>query len=89
MNYYTGFEADVIVYANYIVNGKTYKTQLASNIEDVTMYIRYMFNGYIEINCDNIKTITFSNNIDVSNMTNMRFMSYSCFSLTSLEGMSN
>ncbi len=53
------------------------------------MYTRYMFNGYIEINCDNIKTITFSNNIDVSNMTNMRFMSYSCFSLTSLEGMSN
>ncbi len=38
LNYYTGFEADVIVYANYIVNGKTYKTQLASNIEDVTMY---------------------------------------------------
>lgn len=88
LNYYTGSETDVIVYANYEVNGKTYKTQIKSNDNPyATSYSTtpYMFNGSAKTNCQNIKTITFSNNIDTSNVKSMICMFYNCILLTSLD----
>lgn len=80
LNYYTGSETDVIVYGNYEIGGKTYKTQIASNGDNGTTYDDYMFSGKPAIG-----TITFSKNIDTSNVTNMSYMFYQCFKLTSIE----
>lgn len=81
LNYYKESETDVIVYANYVVGGKTYKTQLASNTNNTN----YMFNGSRQTNCKKIKTIKFSKNIDTSNVTNMSYMFNQCTGLTSLD----
>ena len=80
LNYYTGSETDVVVYANYEIDGKSYKTQLASYGENGTTYDKYMFSKK-----NAIKTIKFSKNIDTSNVTSMVYMFYSCRSLTSLD----
>lgn len=88
LNYYVGSESDVIVYANYIIDGKSYKTQIASNTDDATNATPYMFNGNPQTNCKNIKSIIFSDSIDTSNVTNMSFMFYECQSLIEL-GISN
>lgn len=85
LNYYTGSESDVIVYANYEVDGKTYKTQLKSHANDTQANSPYMFNGFAMKNCQNIKTIKFSKDIDTSNVTNMCCMFHSCTSLTDLD----
>lgn len=86
LNYYKGSETDVIVYANYVIGGKNYKTQIKSNADNATAYsTRYMFNSYSQTNCQNIKTIKFSENIDTSNVTNMSFMFYNCANLTTLD----
>ncbi len=85
LNYYKGSETDVIVYGNYEIGDKTYKTQLASNTEDARYSTKYMFNGYAQTNCNNIKTITFCDAIDTSNVTNMRYMFHQCKSLTKLD----
>ena len=85
LNYYKGSETDVIVYANYPVDGKTYKTQLASNSGNGPYNAKYMFNGYQQVDCKNIETIKFSKNIDTSNVTDMNCMFYQCQSLTSLD----
>lgn len=78
LNYYKGAETNVIVYANYVIGGKTYKTQLASNADNATASTSYMFNGGAQKNCKSIKTIKFSKDIDTSNVTNMRYMFNSC-----------
>lgn len=86
LNYYTGSETDVIVYANYAIGGKTYKTQLASNVDSASVNTTpYMFNAQAKTNCNKIKTIKFSNGIDTSNVTNMRCMFGWCSALTSLD----
>lgn len=85
LNYYTGSETDVIVYANYPVENKTYRTQLASNSGNGPYNAKYMFNGYQQADCKNIETIKFSKNIDTSNVTDMNCMFYQCQSLTSLD----
>lgn len=86
LNYYTGSETDVIVYANYPVDEKTYKTQLASNDTfDTNTKKPYMFNGRVEANCKNIKTIIFAPNINTSNVTNMNMMFKDCTGLTNLD----
>ena len=86
LNYYKGSETDVIVYANYVINGKIYKTQLASNADNAHYQItKYMFNGYALESNQNIRSIKFSEGIDTSNVTNMDNMFYYCKSLASLE----
>lgn len=86
LNYYKGSETDVIVYANYIVNGKTYKTQIASYGENGTTHGYYMFNASVANDPKkNIKSIKFSHEIDTSNVTNMRGMFYHCNSLIDLD----
>lgn len=87
LNYYTGSETDVIVYANYEVNGKTYKTQIKSNDTSggAPYNVAYMFNGSAQANCKNIKTIKFSSSIDTSNVTNMGYMFRFCQSLIELD----
>ncbi len=85
LNYYKGSETDVIVYANYVVNGKTYKTEIASNGNDSAVSTYYMFNGVNWENCQNIKSIIFSKSIDTSNVTSMRDMFLNCSSLTDLD----
>ncbi len=88
LNYYIGSETDVIVYANYVVAGKTYKTQIASSRNNSnTHYEDYMFdaNAGMRTNCKNIKTIAFSKAIDTSDVTSMYGMFSYCLSLTSLD----
>ena len=101
LNYYTGSETDVIVYANYEVNGKTYKTQLKSFKNDNNFKyegaVGYMFNGAARPNstdggltgyqtrCRYIKSIKFSKDIDTSNVTDMRYMFSNCSELTDLD----
>lgn len=85
LNYYTGSETDVIVYANYEIGGKTYKTQIKSNSASAKNETKYMFNGAAQENCKNIETIKFCKNIDISNVTDMSWMFNNCESLTSLD----
>lgn len=76
---YGGSETNVIVYANYEVSGKIYKTQLASspNLGNANLY---MFNGQATgAKHRNItKSIKFSHSIDTSNITSMKYMFYDC-----------
>lgn len=81
LNYYKGSKTDVIVYANYVIGEKTYKTQI-SNYSGSTLY---MFSGDRQANCKNIKSIKFSNSIDTSNLTDISYMFYHCESLTSID----
>lgn len=86
LNYYMGSETEVIVYGNYPVGEKTYKTQLASNdVFDTNSKKAYMFNGYAQENCQNITSIVFSDLIDTSNVTNMNMMFKYCHALISLD----
>lgn len=87
LNYYTGSETNVIVYGNYEIDGKRYKTKIASNVnpQDSKELYPYMFNGYVHRNCQNIKSIVFSKNIDTSNVTDMDYMFNQCKGITSLD----
>ena len=82
LNYYTGSETDVIVYANYIIGEKTYKT-LISSFPDIS-YADYMFSMYGGSYCKSITSIRFSDYINTNNVTNMSQMFLGCQSLTSL-----
>lgn len=94
LNYYTGSETDVMVYANYVINGKIYKTQIASNKSTSDYKTLYMFNGDGRTGTTSssfvsksryIKSIKFSNDIDTSNVTNMSYMFNGCETLTDLD----
>lgn len=87
LNYYKGAETNVIVYANYVIGGKTYKTQLASNpYNDIDALNKpYMFNRNAMSNCLNILSIKFSKDIDTSNVTDMSYMFYRCSKLVGLD----
>lgn len=81
LNSYIGSETNVVVYVNYVINGKTYKTQLASNSTTANAAnTNYMFN-----NCKTVKTIKFSDAIDTSNVANMSYMFGYCSKLTDIE----
>lgn len=87
LNYYKGYEyaeTDVIVYANYVIDGKTYKTQIKNNDENANNRTAYMFNNNFNY-CQYIETIKFSDGIDTSNVTNMSFMFYGCSKLTDID----
>lgn len=82
LNYYIGLDyanpkKDVIVYANYVIDGKTYKTQIKSNDVNATVNTAYMFNNNFNY-AQYIETIQFSGGIDMSNVTNMSYMFNSC-----------
>lgn len=77
LNYYKGSEAAVIVYANYMIGEKSYKTQIA---DAVSFGRTYMF-----ANKENIKTVKFSDSLDTSAVTNMEGMFYYCKALTSID----
>lgn len=85
-NYYKGSETDVIVYANYVIGGKTYKTQIASSANSDDIRINYMFNGYGngQIGCQKIQSIAFSRGIITRNVTNMNYMFANCRKLSSI-----
>lgn len=85
LNYYKGSETDVIVYANYVIGDRTYKTKLSSNANGATHQTPYMFNGYRDSRIGNIRTIKFSKNIDSSNVTDMSYMFYYCEKLKELD----
>jgi len=89
LNYYIGLDyanpkKDVIVYANYVIDGKTYKTQIKSNDVNATVNTAYMFNNNFNY-AQYIETIQFSGGIDMSNVTNMSYMFNSCTKLTSVD----
>ena len=73
LNQYTGSEENVIVYENYVIDGVTYKAKFNDDASN-------MFKDKV-----NIKTIKFSPNFDTSNVANMKYMFYRCYSLTSLD----
>lgn len=77
LKYYKGTKVDVIVYANYVIGEKIYKTQIANG---VSFGSTYMFS-----NKANIKTVKFSDSLDTSNITNMTGMFYYCKNLTSID----
>ena len=88
LNYYIGLDyanpkKDVIVYANYVIDGKTYKTQIKSNDVNATANTAYMFNNNFNY-AQYIEIIQFSDGIDMSNVTNMSYMFNSCTKLTSI-----
>lgn len=89
LNYYIGLDyanpkKDVIVYANYVIDGKTYKTQIKSNDVNATVNTAYMFNNNFNY-AQYVETIQFSGGIDMSNVTNMSYMFNSCTKLTSVD----
>ncbi len=86
LNYYIGTYTgtEVIVYANYVIDGKTYKTQIKSNDENATNRTPYMFNNEFNYN-QYLEIIKFSDDIDMSNVTNMRSMFYGCGRLTDID----
>jgi len=86
LNYYIGTYTgtEVIVYANYVIDGKTYKTQIKSNDENATNRTPYMFNNEFNYN-QYLEIIKFSDDIDMSNVTNMRSMFYGCSKLTDID----
>lgn len=75
-------ETDVVVYANYIVNSRTYKTQLANfGYPGSGGYsYSYMFGAK-----NKIETIKFSNGLDTSNVKSMMEMFRGCTSLINLD----
>lgn len=79
LNYYTGSETDVIVYANYIIGEKTYKTLISSFPNNT--YSDYMFSMYGGSYCKSITRIRFSDYIDTSNVTDMTEMFLGCENL--------
>ena len=83
LNWYSGIYTgkEVIVYANYVVNGKTYKTQIKSNDEGSDVYMFSNSHNYTQY----LESIKFSSSIDTSNITNMDYMFYRCEKLTSLD----
>lgn len=80
LKHYDGDETNVTVYANYPVNDKTYHTVLKSSAYESGYGTRGIFTE-----CSGVETISFSKNIDTSNMTNMANMFSKCSSLTSLD----
>lgn len=75
---YIGSKTDVVVYSNYTIDNKTYKTALNTalnfNIKD------YMFGG-----CTHIQSVKFCEGIDLSNTYHIKGMFYDCTSLTSID----
>lgn len=83
LNYYKGSKTDVIVYANYEINGVTYKAQLKNSTYSSNL-ASYPTN-YIFANKTNVKTIKFSDSFDTSNLTNMSHMFHACSNVTSID----
>lgn len=67
-------ETNVTVYANYEINGAIYKTRLANGIT-------YKTENYMFARNTNLKSVTFKEGIDTSNLTNLWCMFYGCSSL--------
>lgn len=84
LNYYNGYETDVTVYASYLIEGKAYRTRIASSPGDDNDDA-YMFNAYAISQCENIASIIFEDGIDTSNVTSMDNMFVGCSSLRSLD----
>ena len=70
-------EKNIIVYSNYIINNKTYKTVIANNDEDSES--NYLFsNNYL------IESVFFSKDIDYSKIKNASYMFNNCQYLKSV-----
>ncbi len=76
LNCYTGSDINVMVYSYYNINDKVYKTNI---ISDGRKLEKFMFSGK-----SRIKSITFSDELDTSNVVSMSRMFKSCFDLTSI-----
>lgn len=98
LNYYIGTKTDVIVYANYEMDGKTYKTQIIDTPSGNYMFgrtnvISIVFSNILDTRniknvagmfyqCKQLKSIDFGNNFNTSNVTDMSYMFYYCTALT-------
>lgn len=79
LNHYSGNESNVTVYKNYEIDGIVYKTKLINN-NNSSNYS----NNYIFSNCNKIKTITFNDGINTSNLTNIDNMFFNCILLENI-----
>lgn len=81
---YNGTEKNVIVYNNYQINGKTYKTKLLG--PDVYFNGEYSVapSYYMFSQANNVETIIFGDNIDFSEMSCF-YMFNGCGNLTSID----
>ena len=77
LNHYSGNESNVTVYKNYEIDGIVYKTKLINNSSNYS-------NNYIFSNCNKIKTITFNDGINTSNLTNIDNMFFNCILLENI-----
>ena len=77
LNHYSGNESNVTVYKNYEIDGIVYKTKLNNNSSNYST-------NYIFSNCNKIKTITFNDGINTSNLTNIDNMFYNCILLENI-----
>lgn len=81
LEYYDGspIESDVVIYANYIVNGEIYKTRLKGYANNYRPS-RYLFekNSYIT-------SVKFSDNLDITNLVNTSSMFSYCDKLVSVD----
>lgn len=75
LNYYIGTKTDVIVYANYEIDGKAYKTQII----DSSLSSKYMFSK------TNVTSIVFSNILDTRNIKTVDGMFSQCKQLKSID----
>ena len=77
---YKGISKNVIVYDNYQIGDKTYKTKIL----DATK-VSYPSSNYMFASNKSVETIAFGDNIDFSEVANMEYMFYYCETLTSID----
>ncbi len=83
LNYFinrAGFSKDVIVYSSYELNGKRYQTKIANHTSDMN---DYMFTG--KYSGKPVTSVTFGNNIDLSDTTDINRMFFYCTNLISVD----
>lgn len=86
LNYYIGSETDVVVYANYTVSDRVYKTEISNNVSGANSK-PYMFNGGAKdgSNSKNIESIAFSKDLNTENLTDIKYMFNNCQKLKTID----
>lgn len=81
LEYYNGkpIETDVVIYANYTVNGEVYRTQLKGYPNN------FIPSKYLFEDNQNITSVKFSDNLDITNLVNTSNMFSSCSKLISVD----
>lgn len=85
LNHYTGNKTNVTVYRAYNTGENTYKTQIPDSVHtSASMPAPAGSRDTIFSRCNVIRTITFADGLDTSNVTDMSGMFFGCSNLTSI-----